>query len=56
MQGPWQSGGWVSSVCDISFSLLRSETQSLIRELGTNMPSGMAKKEKKKKITHVNAT
>ena len=55
MQGPWQSGGWDSSVCDFSFSRLRVETQSLIRELGTNMPCGMAKKKKKKKSTHVNA-
>lgn len=51
MQGPWQSGGWDSSVCDFSFSRLRVETQSLIRELGTNMPCGMAKKKKKKKHT-----
>lgn len=50
---PWQSGGWVSSVCDFSFSLLRAEIQSPDQEFRTNMPSGMAKK--KKKITHVNA-
>ena len=48
-KGPWQSGGWDSTVCDFSFSRLRVETQSLIRELGTNMPCGMAKKKKKKK-------
>ena len=41
---------------EFSFSLRRAETQALIRKLGAHMPCGMAKKEKKKKITRVNAS
>ena len=48
MQGPWQSGGWDSSVCDFSFSLLRADS---IPDQGARNQYAMQYGQKEKKHT-----